>query len=280
MTRCNSDGAVSLLDHLLQYGIRDQANMSDCPSPEPRQIKRLELLSRPLNKGRPKKADIVAFYELLATPGVSTWAHSNKFDAIRVTGEFVMQELDGASILDIGCNIGYLTSWYARQMPSSELMGIDLSPSSIDSAKRQAQKLGIGNVRYAVVDGGRFTPDPLFDCIVDTQGMIDAQSGTATLARILSWLKPGGKLICVPAIGTLTQWSTFLDALTPLSCQITTFNWLSFLGRGERDAYPGIVIRQDGAEPGLSHEALIAEFQLGLLGLRQQRQHQRSDLVP
>ena len=235
-------------------------------------MKRFEQLSRPLNKGRAKKADVVAFYEFLASPRLASWGHSNKADAIRVTGEFVLHELEGERILDIGCNMGYLTSWYARQNPAAHVMGIDLSPSCIDSAKRLAVKLGIANLRYAVPDGGHFTPDQLFDCIVDTQGMIDAQTDTATLARILSWLSPKGKLVCVPAIGTLTQFSTFLDALTSLPCQTTTFSWLTFSTRGDRGAYPAMVIRLDAAEPGLTREELVAGYQLGLLDLRQQNQ--------
>ena len=101
MTDCNAAHPVSLSNHLMAFGIHDQ---SDCTSPMPelRQLKRLEQLSRPLNKGRPKKANVVAFYEFLASPRLASWGHSNKADAIRVTGEFVLQELEGERILDIG----------------------------------------------------------------------------------------------------------------------------------------------------------------------------------
>ena len=275
MTDCNAAHPVSLSNHLMAFGIHDQ---SDCTSPMPelRQLKRLEQLSRPLNKGRPKKADVVAFYEFLASPRLASWGHSNKADAIRVTGEFVLQELEGERILDIGCNMGYLTSWYARQNPAARVLGIDLSPSCIESAQRQAVKLGITNLRYAVADGARFFPDQQFDSIVDTQGMIDSQTDTASLAKILSWLKPNGKLICVPALGTLTKFAAFLDALTPLPIQITTYNWLNFSAGADRGAYPAMVIRQDATEPGFSREELVAEYQLGLLEFRQQNQLERN----
>lgn len=274
MTACNSAYSVFLPNHLVEFGIRDQAS-SECQMPEPRQLKRLEQLSRPLNKGRPRKVDVVAFYEFLASPRLASWGHSKKADAIRVTGEFVLQVLEGERILDIGCNMGYFTSWYTRQNPAAQVLGIDLSPSSIDTAKRLAVKLGIANLKYAVVDGGRFTPEQLFDCIVDTQGMIDAHTDEPTLARILSWLKPNGKLICVPALGTLTQFSSFLEALTPLHCQVTTFNWLTFSTGADRGAYPAMVIRQDSAMQGFSREKLVAEYQLGLLNFRRQNQQER-----
>lgn len=275
MTDCNTAHPVSLPNHLLAFGIRDQS-CSVYQMPEPRQLKRLEQLSRPLNKGRPKKADVVAFNEFLASPRLASWGHSNKADAIRVTGEFVLQELEGERILDIGCNMGYLTSWYARQNPAARVLGIDLSPSCIESAQRQAVKLGIANLRYAIADGGHFSPDQLFDSIVDTQGMIDAQTDTATLAKILSWLKPNGKLICVPALGTLTKFAAFLDALPPLPIQITTYNWLTFSAGADRGAYPAMVIRQDSVESGLCREELIAGYQLGILNFRQQNQLERN----
>lgn len=275
MTDCNAASSVSLNNHLRAFGIHDQSG-SMCQMPEPRQIKRLEQLSRPLNKGRPKKADVVAFYEFLASPRLASWGHSNKADAIRVTGEFVLQALEGERILDVGCNMGYLTSWYARQKPAAQVLGIDLSPSCIDSAKRQAVKLGITNLRYAVADGGRFAPEQLFDSIVDTQGMIDAQTDTQTLAKILSWLKPNGKLICVPALGTLTKFAAFLDALTPLPIQISTYNWLNFSAGADRGAYPAMVIRQGATEPGFFRDELIARYQVGLLDFRQQNQLERN----
>ena len=275
MTDCNTAHPVSLPNHLLAFGIRDQS-CSVYQMPEPRQLKRLEQLSRPLNKGRPKKADVVAFYEFLANPRMASWGHSNKADAIRVTGEFVLEMLEGERILDVGCNMGYLTSWYARQNPAAEVLGIDLSPSCIESAQRQAVKLGIPNLRYAVADGCRFSPDQLFVSIVDTQGMIYAQTDTEALAKILSWLKPNGKLICVPALGTLTKFTAFLDALSPLPSQITTYNWLSFSAGVGREAYPAIVIRQDATKPGLSRKELVAKYQLGLLDFRQQNQLERN----
>lgn len=275
MTDSNAASSMSLSNHLIAFGIQDQSG-SMCQMPEPRQIKRLEQLSRPLNKGRPKKADVVAFYEFLASPRLAGWGHSNKADAIRVTGEFVLKRLGGERILDVGCNMGYLTSWYARQNPAAQVLGIDLSPSCIELAQRQAVKLGITNLRYAVVDGGRFSPEQLFDSIVDTQGMIDAQTDTETLAKILSWLKPNGKLICVPALGTLTKFAAFLDALTPLPIQITTYNWLTFSAGADRGAYPAMVIRQDAVESGFSREELIAWYQLGLLDFRQRNQLERN----
>lgn len=275
MTDCNVFPSASLAKHLIAFGIHDQS-VSICQMPEPRQLKRLEQLSRPLNKGRPKKADVVAFYEFMASPRLASWGHSNKADAIRVTGEFVVETLEGKHILDVGCNMGYLTSWYARQNPAAQVLGIDLSPSCIESAQRQAVKLGITNLRYAVADGGRFSPDQLFDSIVDTQGMIDAQTDTETLGKILSWLKPNGKLICAPALGTLTKFTAFLNALSSLPIQITTYNWLNFSAGVERGAYPAMVIRQDATEPGLSRKELVAQYQLGLLDFRQQNQLERN----
>lgn len=273
------DQRIPLRKHLLKFGIRDQASRgSDGHSSEaldPRQLKRLEQLGRPLNKGRPRKADVLAFYELIASPRIASVVHSNKADAIRVTGEFVQQELEGESILDIGCNIGYLTSWYALQNPAAAVLGIDLSPSSIMLAGRYAARLGIGNLHYATVDGQRFSPDRPFDTIVDTQGMLDHETDPDMIERLFSWLKADGKLICVPALGTLAQFSTFLDALPLGRCTIISLTWLEFFAGGEFGAYPAMIVRAGTGARGLTRDELIEAYQLGWLACMTKTQGQR-----
>lgn len=260
---------LSLQDHLLTFGIRPAAGAGLTP----KDARRLEQLGKPLARGNPKKADLVAFYEFAARPDIAAIIHSGKADAIRVTGEFVAARLAGARILDLGCNIGYLSSWYARCRPQAEVWGIDASPSSIDTAKRFAGRLGIGNLHYAVADGQRYAPALPFDTLVDTQGLIDPDVEPAMLRRMFGWLQPAGRLLCVPALGTLARFEAFLDKLDPAAVAVLSLDWLPFTAQGERGVYPALVLAHaaGASAAGLSRQALLEAYQLGVLDFRSGR---------
>ncbi|NQU25865.1 MAG: class I SAM-dependent methyltransferase [Candidatus Nealsonbacteria bacterium] len=55
-------------------------------------------------------------------------------------------------ILDVGCDNGVLTCFYARQFPDAEVIGIDLHEKSIDRAKELAAKTAVPNVSFRVLD--------------------------------------------------------------------------------------------------------------------------------
>ena len=51
--------------------------------------------------------------------------HSMKSNEILNSGKSIMNEIkDNNNILDIGCNSGYLTSFYAKVLPKSNLIGL------------------------------------------------------------------------------------------------------------------------------------------------------------
>ena len=58
--------------------------------------------------------------------------HSLKSNEILNSGLSVINELkENSNILDIGCNSGYLTSFYAKEFPYSNFIGFDKSKNSI-----------------------------------------------------------------------------------------------------------------------------------------------------
>ena len=71
--------------------------------------------------------DLIAKYEKLMII-----THSMKSNEILNSGLSVINELkENSNILDIGCNLGYLTSFYAKIFPSSNFLGFDKSKNSI-----------------------------------------------------------------------------------------------------------------------------------------------------
>lgn len=260
---------LSLRDHLIKFGIQHFSDESywswGGETLGERQAQHLDKMRKPLVRGKPKKADLFAFYEYIAKPEVASVVHSLKADAIRATGEFASAHIQGKRILDTGCGIGYLTSWYARTNPEAEVLGIDFSPSSIEVAKRYATKLGINNLQFNALDGNQFKPAQPYDCIVDTQGMLDPQLDVKGFRLLLSWLQPGGKLIAVPAFGALPLFEAFLDIVFSCNAAITSLDWLHFSDLGERGMYPGMTLTHAALGVGLSREKVLDTFRDGLV---------------
>jgi SAM-dependent methyltransferase len=57
-----------------------------------------------------------------------------------------------ARMLDVACGNGFLTCFYAKIFPESEVIGIDNSSNAIDCANEMAQRLGLQNVSFKFMD--------------------------------------------------------------------------------------------------------------------------------
>jgi ubiquinone/menaquinone biosynthesis C-methylase UbiE len=68
-------------------------------------------------------------------------------------------------VLDVGCGTGYHTLRTARFC--QEIVGLDVSPESIELARRAAKELGISNVSFVCADmNHNGFPDQVFDCVI------------------------------------------------------------------------------------------------------------------
>ncbi|MFQ5960575.1 MAG: class I SAM-dependent methyltransferase [Candidatus Methylomirabilales bacterium] len=75
------------------------------------------------------------------------------------------------SVLDVGCDNGILTCFYATVFPEAEVVGVDKCEQGIRCARELSGRLNLANVRFEVRDllnlEGVF-PDQSFDLIVST----------------------------------------------------------------------------------------------------------------
>ena len=73
------------------------------------------------------------FYDLIAKKKkLMLITHSMKSNEILNCGLSIINEIkENSNILDIGCNSGYLTSFYAKILPNSNIIGLDKSKNSI-----------------------------------------------------------------------------------------------------------------------------------------------------
>ncbi|MBQ1099590.1 methyltransferase domain-containing protein [Streptomyces sp. b94] len=77
----------------------------------------------------------------------------------------------GIDVLDVGTGQGHALLVLARAFPASRFLGIDQSEAAVDTARAEAARAGIGNVRYRVADStqisGEFDLITAFDVIHD-----------------------------------------------------------------------------------------------------------------
>lgn len=90
-------------------------------------------------------------------------------------------------VLDVGCGTGYHTLRAAQFC--QEIVGLDVSPESIELARKQVKELGISNVSFICSDINHNSfPDQAFDCVIaygDVIGHIpDYRMALSEISRI------------------------------------------------------------------------------------------------
>ena len=106
-----------LRKHLLSFGIRvfasDEYWTWGGDKLGAKRGERLQALRRPMQEC-PNKEQLLEFYDYIAHPDVSGVVHSMKADTITVSGVEVESSLPPVGrVLDLGCSIGHLTTFYA-----------------------------------------------------------------------------------------------------------------------------------------------------------------------
>lgn len=130
--------------------------------------------------------DEVAFYDLTAQPHILPVLYSQRYEYYREMGARVAARISPAqSVLDVGCGVGILTTFYAQQQPDTAFVGIDRSPASIAVAREQAGRLGLTNVRFECLDIEAAPLAGSYDLIVATHALVQAEQDPGIPSR--SW---------------------------------------------------------------------------------------------
>jgi ubiquinone/menaquinone biosynthesis C-methylase UbiE len=101
-------------------------------------------------------------------------------------------------VADIGCGIGTVTCWLARQVgPSGDVYGVDISPEQIAQAQRVAYRQRLSNVHLSV---GSATDTGLqkesFDLVFCRFLLMHVADPAGALREMASLVRPGGVLAC------------------------------------------------------------------------------------
>jgi demethylmenaquinone methyltransferase/2-methoxy-6-polyprenyl-1,4-benzoquinol methylase len=106
--------------------------------------------------------------------------------------KIVNQIQRGDAFLDLACGTGILTRKIAQKFPNSQIIGVDITPSYLEIAKRNSSSYG--NVSFIHQDAENLSLNAKFDCI--TSSYIPKYCNPKALIQTCtSHLKVGGKII-------------------------------------------------------------------------------------
>ncbi len=101
--------------------------------------------------------------------------------------------IDGLRILDAGCGTGATAVRLARDFPSVEVTGLDLSPTALDQARVRAEQEGVrGNLAFIQGTLEEFDAQEHYDFIVSSGVIHHLADPVAGLSRLSALLRPTG----------------------------------------------------------------------------------------
>jgi SAM-dependent methyltransferase len=129
-------------------------------------------------------ADEVSFYDATAHSNILPVLYSQQYDYYLAIGSRVADRIgESRFILDVGCGVGILTTFYAKQYPNKALVGIDRSPASIARAQEQAKAHGLTNVQFECLDLDHTAPTRSYDLILATHALVQAEQDPGIPSR-------------------------------------------------------------------------------------------------
>jgi len=137
----------------------------------------LDQLNQQLERKRAgDRQDEIAFYDLAADPRILPVLYSQRYEYYREIASRVVAHIKEAkTTLDFGCGVGILTTFYARQCPNTQFLGIDRSRRSIALAKQQGHAMNLTNVRFECVDTECEFLSGSYDLVVATHALVQAE---------------------------------------------------------------------------------------------------------
>ncbi|MGI9473043.1 MAG: methyltransferase domain-containing protein [Rubripirellula sp.] len=132
-----------------------------------------------------------------ATQWIHTPSAMQAAEILDLGGE---DELQGPSILDLGCGSAVWSSAMAHRDPKAVVTAVD-SEAALKAAKSTADSIGLGD-RFQVIeaDSGQVElAEAAYDMVVLAQRLsrLSSDAGRELLTRAISAAKPGGRLIVI-----------------------------------------------------------------------------------
>ncbi|MEK6784751.1 MAG: methyltransferase domain-containing protein [Nitrospirota bacterium] len=175
----NNPLGQSLREHLAWWGLRHFTSDREYFLWQRQQLSVEELNQLNIHAERRRTGDSVderAFYDLAARPKIFPVLYSQRYEYYEAIGLQAMSHLGKAQdMLDFGCGLGILTTWYALRFPDANVVGVDRSPASIAIAQQKAKDLGLRNLRFICLDLQEEPFSGSFDLVLATHALLQAE---------------------------------------------------------------------------------------------------------
>jgi len=233
----------SIADHLAKYGLQLLVSNNEFRTRCHRELsqsqcKKLEARYRRMEVKKYSAGAELKFYEFCADPKIGGIVHSWYADQLRVAGNYVTGILLGAGrILDVGCGLGYLTTWYALQNPNAAVVGIDYSPQTIQTALKLAENLQVTNVTFLTANLTQYRSSVQFDAIVNVRAISHVPKHCTPLKNIRRLLSTDGIFLTIEGITSAQDAQEYWTSLVGAGLIVTNWELIhySFQGRSELD---------------------------------------------
>jgi SAM-dependent methyltransferase len=104
----------------------------------------------------------------------------------------------GCRVLEAGCGVGAQTVLLARNSPGANFVSIDISPESLDRARKHVSGEGLPHVSFCQADIGHLPfPDGTFDHVFVCFTLEHIPDPLPALENLRKVLKPGGTLTVI-----------------------------------------------------------------------------------
>lgn len=132
---------------------------------------------------------------------------------------------DGIDVADVGCGHGHAVNLMALAFPASRFTGYDFSVTAIDAAREEANRLGVTNASFELLDVAELAEESRFDLVTAFDAVHDQAHPATVLANVRRALRPGGTFLMVDikASSRLEQnvdlpWASYLYAISMYHC--------------------------------------------------------------
>ena len=184
----NSSGSLDQLHaHLAQWGLRSFSSDADYFAWQRAALSAADLnrLNAQVERKRSgDRQDEIAFYDLTAEAHILPVLYSQRYEYFMEIGGRVLPRIGAAAtVLDYGCGVGILTTFYAGHCPATQFVGIDRSSRSITVAQSKAHELGLTNVRFECRDVEVEVLRGSYDRIIATHALVQAEQDPGMPSR-------------------------------------------------------------------------------------------------
>lgn len=167
------------------------------------------------------------FHEVMAEDSGQTVLPA-LIDSILPLVEGIREKLEqGIEVLDIGCGSGRAINLLAKTYPNSFFYGYDFSGQAIAAARREADKLGLKNIRFEVKDAATLDEPNSFDLITAFDAIHDQAKPAAVLKAVNRALRPQGTFLMQDIAGSSHVHKNMEHPIAPLLYTISCLHCMT-----------------------------------------------------